>query len=143
MHVATVRVSCDADKVSATLAAILPEVGGVIQAQGAAMASPPFSRYHTIDLATNKIDLEAGIAVKAPITVSGRVKPGELPAGKAAMTWHTGSYHDLQKSYDRLAAWMKTEKLTARGGFWEIYWTDPGLEPDPSTWRTQIFWPVE
>ncbi|MEQ1894111.1 MAG: GyrI-like domain-containing protein [Planctomycetota bacterium] len=143
VHVATVRVTCDADKVSATLAAILPEVGAVLQAQGAKMAGPPFSRYHRIDLATHTIDLEAGISVKAPITAAGRVKPGELPAGNAAMTWHTGSYHDLQKSYDRLAAWMKTEKLSARGGFWEIYWTDPGLEPDPSTWRTQIFWPVE
>jgi effector-binding domain-containing protein len=143
VHVATVRVTCDADKVSATLAAIFPEVGGVIQAQGAEMAGPPFSRYHRIDLATNTIDLEAGISLKAPITASGRVKASELPAGRAAMTWHTGSYHELQKSYDRLAAWMKTETLVARGGFWEIYWTDPGLEPDPSSWRTQIFWPVE
>lgn len=142
-HVATVRVTCDADKVSATLAAILPEVGGVIQAQGAHMAGPPFTRYHVIDTAKNRVDLEAGIPLKEPITASGRVKPSTLPAGRAAMTWHTGSYHDLQKSYDRLAAWMKSEKLAARGGFWEIYWTDPGLEPDPSSWRTQIFWPVE
>jgi len=138
-----VRVTCAADKVSATLAAIFPEVGGVIQAQGAAMAGPPFSRYHTIDVAANTIDLEAGIPLKAAITASGRVKASELPAGKAAMTWHTGSYHELQKSYDRLGAWMKQQGLEARGGFWEIYWTDPGLEPDPSTWRTQIFWPVE
>lgn len=143
VQAATVRVTCAADKVSATLAAIFPEVGGVIQAQGAEMAGPPFSRYHTIDVAANTVDLEAGMPLKAPITASGRVKAGELPAGKAAMTWHTGSYHELQKSYDRLGAWMKQQGLKARGGFWEIYWTDPGLEPDPSTWRTQIFWPVE
>lgn len=142
-HIAAVRVTCDADKVSATLASIFPEVVGVIQAQGAEMTGPPFSRYHEIDVAANKIDVEAGIAVKAPITASGRVKPSELPSGRAAMTWHTGSYHELQKSYDRLGAWMKQQGLTARGGFWEIYWTDPGLEPDPSTWRTQLLWPVE
>jgi effector-binding domain-containing protein len=142
-HTATVRITCDVDKVSATLATILPEVGGVIQAQGAEMTGPPFARYHVIDVERGKIDLEAGITVKAPITPSGRVKPSELPAGRAAMTWHVGSYHQLQESYDRLAAWMKAETLTARGGFWETYWTDPGLEPDPSTWRTQILWPVE
>ena len=28
-------------------------------------------------------------------------------------------------------------------GQWEIYWTDPGLEPDPAKWRTQIFFPVK
>jgi effector-binding domain-containing protein len=143
VHAATVRVSCDADKVSATLAAIFPEIGGVMEAQGAQMSGPPFTRYHVIDRGKNRIDLEAGIPLAAPITAAGRVQPATLPAGKAAMTWHRGSYHDLQKSYDRLEAWMKAEKLTARGGFWEIYWTDPGLEPDPSTWRTQIYWPVE
>ncbi|HEX6884278.1 MAG TPA: GyrI-like domain-containing protein [Planctomycetota bacterium] len=142
-HVATVRLTCDVDKVSATLASIFPEVGTVLQAQGAAMSGPPFSRYHVIDVEQGKIDLEAGIPVAAPITPSGRVKASELPAGRTAVTWHTGSYHDLQKSYDRLGAWMKREGLSARGGFWEIYWTDPGLEPDPSTWRTQILWPVE
>jgi effector-binding domain-containing protein len=142
-HAATVRVTCPADQVSATLAALFPEVIGVVQAQGAVMSGPPFSRYHEIDKDANTIDLEAGITLEAPIQPSGRVKPTELPAGKAAMTWHVGSYHELQKSYDRLAAWMKDQKLTARGGFWEVYWTDPGLEPDPSTWRTQILWPVE
>jgi effector-binding domain-containing protein len=142
-HAATVRVTCPADQVSATLASILPEVLEVVQAQGATMSGPPFSRYHKIDKAGNTIDIEAGIPLKAPIRESGRVKPSELPPGRAAMTWHIGSYHELQRSYDRLAAWMKEQKLTARGGFWEVYWTDPGLEPDPATWRTQILWPVE
>jgi len=143
LHAATVRVTCEVDKVSATLAAIFPEVIGVIQTQGAEMTGPPFSRYHVIDVERGKIDLEAGITVKAPIEPSGRVKPSELPAGRTAMTWHVGSYHQLQQSYDRLGAWMRGEKLASRGGFWEIYWTDPGLEPDPSSWRTQLFWPVE
>jgi effector-binding domain-containing protein len=142
-HAATVRVTCPADQVSATLASIFPEVIGVVQAQGAEMAGLPFSRYHEIDEEENTIDLEAGITVKAPIQPSGRVTPSELPSGRTATTWHTGSYHELQKSYDRLAAWMEEQELTARGGFWEVYWTDPGLEPDPSSWRTQILWPVE
>jgi len=143
VHTATIRVTCAADKVSATLASILPEVGQVIQAQGARMKSPPFSRYHWIDTEAKTIELEAGIAVAEPIRTSGRVQASELPAGRAAMTWHVGSYHELQKSYDRLEAWMKAQELAPAGGFWEIYWTDPGLEPDPSSWRTQIFWPVE
>jgi effector-binding domain-containing protein len=143
VHAATVRMTCPADQVSATLASIFPEVIAVVQAQGAEMSGPPFTRYHEIDNDANKVDIEAGLPLKAAIEASGRVKPCELPEGKVATTWHTGSYHELQKSYDRLAAWMKEQGLTSRGGFWEVYWTDPGLEPDPSTWRTQILWPVE
>lgn len=139
--VASVRLECDATKVSETLAVVYGEVMGAVSSQGGEIVGPPFSRYHEIK--DGKIDLEAGMPVKQAIEASGRVKPGELPAGRAAMTWHVGSYHELQQSYDRLSAWMKTEKLAPRGGFWETYWTDPGLEPDPSTWRTQIHWPVE
>jgi len=141
--VATVRLEIDAGKVSETLAGTLPEVMRTITEQGAEMAGPPFSRYHAIDTAKNRIDIEAGIPVKAPIKASGRVKPSELPAGRVATTWHVGSYHQLQQSYDRLEAWLAAQKLAARGGFWEVYWTDPGLEPDPSAWRTQILWPVD
>lgn len=141
--VASVRLEIDASKVSETLAVTLTEVMGAITAQGAEMAGPPFARYHAIDTAKSTIDLEAGIPVRKPIAASGRVRPGELPAGRVAMTWHVGSYHQLQQSYDRLRAWLDGQKLTPRGGFWEVYWTDPSLEPDPSTWRTQIFWPVE
>ena len=141
--VATVRLEIDATRVSESLAVALTEVVRAITEQGGEMTGPPFSRYHSIDPETQRIDLEAGIPVKAPIEASGRVKPSELPGGRAAMTWHVGSYHQLQQSYDRLEAWIGEQELEPRGGFWEVYWTDPGLEPDPSSWRTQIFWPVE
>jgi effector-binding domain-containing protein len=142
-HVATVRLEVDATQVSAALAGVLGEVVAAVTEQGAEMTGPPFSRYHEIDTAKNRIDLEAGIPVKAPIRPSGRVKPSELPGGRVAATWHIGSFTHLQQSYDRLEKWLAEQELRARGGFWEVYWTDPGLEPDPSSWRTQILWPVE
>ena len=141
--VASVRLEIDASKVSETLAATFGEIVSVIMEQGVEMTGPPFSRYHRIDTENNRIDIEAGFPVKSAIRPSGRVKPGELPGGRVATTWHVGSYHQLQQSYDRLGKWLAEQKLTARGGFWEVYWTDPGLEPDPSTWRTQLLWPVE
>jgi len=142
-YVATIRVTIPADKVSETLAKILPEVGGALAQLGVQPSGPPFSRFHRIDREKNEIDLEAGIAVRGAFQSRGRVKSGELPGGRVAVTWHVGPYHELSKSTDRLGAWIASEKLAARGPFWEVYWTDPGLEPDPSTWRTQILWPVE
>lgn len=142
-HVASVRARVDATKVSASLAVMLPEVGAVLGEQGVRPIGPPFSRYHEIDSKTNTIDIEAGIPVATPITAKGRVRPGELPGGRVASTWHVGSYHELPRTYARLEAWMEAEALTAGGPFWEVYWTDPGIEPDPSTWKTEVLWPVE
>jgi effector-binding domain-containing protein len=139
--VATIRVTIDAKDVSQTLAKIFPEVGSYCGSIGVAPAGPPFSRYHSIT--GDKIDLEAGMPVKTPITPKGRVLASELPGGKAAMTWHVGPYTTLPRTYDLLKAWMKEHSVEANGGFWEIYWTDPGLEPDPAKWRTQIYWPLK
>jgi AraC family transcriptional regulator len=37
---------------------------------------------------------------------------------------------------------MKSQGLEPAGAPWEVYVTDPGAEPDPSKWRTDIFFPV-
>ena len=34
------------------------------------------------------------------------------------------------------------DALEAAGGPWEVYWTNPGMVPDPAKWRTQIFAPL-
>jgi effector-binding domain-containing protein len=74
---------------------------------------------------------------------TGRVKASELPAGKAVVTCHVGPYEALPTSHARLEAWLKAQSLESRGGFWETYLTDPGIEPDPSKWRTLLVWPVK
>ena len=137
----TIRMEVPAAQVSVNLAIMLPEVMGVLTRVGAVPAGPPFSRYHEITDET--IDLEAGIPVRKAVPSQGRVKASELPGGKVALTWHVGPYHELPKSYAVLEEWMKLRALESRGPFWEVYWTDPGIEPDPSKWRTQILWPAK
>jgi effector-binding domain-containing protein len=141
--VATVRAEIPTDEVSQNLAVMFTEVMGALSEQGVQTIGPPFSRIHSIDRETKRMDLEAGVPVRTRIEPQGRVAPSELPGGKVATTWHVGPYHELQRSHDRLGKWIETQSLKSRGGFWEIYWTDPSLEPDPSAWRTQVLWPVE
>ena len=105
------------------------------------MTGPPFTRYHSIDGDT--VDIEAGFPVKKAIKDSGRIKASELPAGEVAVTWHFGPYEELEKSHALLEKWMKSQSLESGGGMWEIYWTDPGIEPDPKKWRTQLIWPIK
>jgi effector-binding domain-containing protein len=139
--VASIRVQVKPDEISATLAVLLPEVMAHITATGAKMAGAPFSRYHTFG--ADSIDLEAGIPVASAITPSGRVQASELPAGKAVTAWHIGPYDQLAKAHAALKAHLESKQLRARGGPWEVYWTDPGMVRDPAKWRTQLFQPIE
>ncbi len=139
--VLSIRVTSAADAVEKTLATLIPEVLGVMTEMGGEMAGPPYCRFHTMD--ADKVDLEAGMPLKKKVDGKGRVKATELPAGKTATTWHIGTYDSVAKSQARLAAWLKEKSLQTAGGHWEVYWTDPGVEPDPAKWRTRIYWPVK
>lgn len=138
--VASIRIKCKPDEISTQLAQLLPEVMAHLTATGGVMAGAPFSRYHAWG---DTLDVEAGIPVRAPITEKGRIKNSTLPAGRTVTCWHVGPYHELGKAHEALQAHMTKEKLTSRGGPWEVYWTDPGMVPDPAKWRTQIFAPIE
>ncbi|HZN39768.1 MAG TPA: GyrI-like domain-containing protein [Planctomycetota bacterium] len=139
--VASIRVKIKPADISGQLAILLPEVWSRIRAAGAKEAGPPFSRYHSVS--DTEIDLEAGIPVKKPFEEKGRVKNSELPAGRAVTCWHIGPYEKLTDAHAGLRAHLAEKKLKARGGVWEVYWTDPGMVPDQSKWRTQLFAPIE
>ena len=52
-------------------------------------------------------------------------------------------YENLTGAHDGLQAHLTQKGMKARGGVWEIYWTDPGMVPDKAKWRTQLFAPIE
>ncbi len=139
--VASIRVKCKPSEISATLGILLPEVMALIMASGAKMAGPPFSRYHAWNDA--EIDLEAGIPVLAKVEAKGRVVNSELPGGRLVTCWHIGPYEKLTGAHEGLQAHLKAKGLKARGGVWEVYWTDPGMVQDQRKWRTQLFAPIE
>lgn len=141
--VASIRVKVKVSEISKQLAILLPEVGKHLNAVGAMPAGAPFTRYHTDDGVD--VEIEAGIPVQKPFAESdkNRVKNSELPGGKVVTGWHVGPYDKLPGAHAALAAHLAAQQLKARGGVFEIYWTDPGMVPDPSKWRTQLFAPIE
>lgn len=139
--VASVRLKCNPDAIMATLTVVFPEIMQHLNATGARMTGAPFTRYHAFG--ETEIDLEAGFPVAEAIAEKGRVKNSKLPAGRTLTAWHIGPYEKLGAAHKALQAYAAAQKLAARGGAWEVYWSDPGMVPDPAKWRTQLFLPVE
>lgn len=137
---ATIRVTIDEQDIAAQLAVLFGEIGRHVSQGGGSMAGPPFTRYH--GRADGKVDMEAGIPLKSAVPAAGRVLDARLPGGRAAVAWHVGPYQELRRTYARLEQWMAAQGLQPAGAPWEVYWTDPGIEPDPQKWRTQVLWPV-
>lgn len=122
------------------LSSILPEVMKYIQDKDGQPAGPPFTHYLSMG---ETIELEAGIPLREPIQASGDVLVGALPGGKVLRTEHIGPYDKLSAAYQALARYVEEHDLNAGETMWEYYWTDPGEEPDPEKWRTEIFLALE
>ena len=87
--------------------------------------------------------LDVGVPVTGQHgTTDGDIKGATLPGGPAAFTTHVGPYDKLPEAVTALQQWITQQGLTASGGPWESYITDPGQYPDPKDWKTEVFWPV-
>jgi effector-binding domain-containing protein len=111
-----------------------------ILAQGAQPAGAPFGKYYGLPGAS--VDVEAGFPVSAPIAAAGNVVPGTLPGGRVVEAMHVGPYETMESTYSEVERYFADAKLTPGEVMWECYLTDPGTEPDPAKWNTQICWPI-
>ena len=59
------------------------------------------------------------------------------------MTVHVGPYDGVAEAYERIATWAEEHGTTTSTDPWEFYLTDPTEQPDPSTWRTEVFVPLD
>jgi effector-binding domain-containing protein len=138
--VVTVRDSVAPEALLALFERRFAQLAGHLAQRGAAPAGQPFAIYHA--MSAEAVDIELGMPVVDPVAGGGEVVAGELPAGRAAVLTHHGPYDTLPAAHAELAIFVKGRGLQPSGPPREIYVTDPGTEPDPARWRTDVVQPV-
>ncbi len=137
----TVHLHAPVEGIPAAMAEALPEAWHAAEALGLPPSGPPFARYFSMP--PGDVEFEAGVPTSDRAGAGiGRAEPGELPGGEVAVGWHVGPYETLDQTYDALARWIGEQGRSPSGPMWEVYWTDPGAEPDPATWRTEVIVPL-
>jgi effector-binding domain-containing protein len=144
---ATVRTQAPMQDLPTVIPQGLQEVGAWMKRNGIQMASAPFIRYCVIDMA-GQLDIELGCAVATTAPGEGRVVVGEIPAGRYATLIYTGPYDGLMAANAALLDWGTAQGLTwdsrptpqgdEFGGRFEFYISDPGEQPDPAQWETEV-----
>lgn len=120
-----------------TYAAIAAEVGrGQFH-----FAGPPFGRFRPLDSDLAEFEVEAGFPVEGEGSPTGDIEVSSLPGGEAAVTVHVGPYNAMQPAYQAIEGWIEARGGKAEGDAWEVYLTDTKEQPDPATWRTEIYQP--
>ncbi len=101
----------------------------------------PFARFEAVEGKPGHFHVDAGFPVAVAIPGHGDVVSDQLPGGRAAHTWHTGPYEEMEEAYRALIEWITDRHGKPYGAPWEVYHSDPVREPDPTTWRTEIYMP--
>lgn len=102
----------------------------------------PFALYRNEDM--QALDIEFGFPVPTSADLSRRIDTepelqlAELPAGKAAVALHTGTYLQLEKTYTELTNWVKQQGLETSGICFERYIDDPGSVPEDEL-KTEVY----
>jgi len=137
----TIRDTCSPATISNKLEAIYKEVSETITKNGLMKAGAPFAIYHSYS--PELFDIEAGIPVNKPAKDSGRIKAGEIKAGKAVVADYFGPYQGTGKVYSAIEEYLKKINKKAIGAPWEVYMTDPGSVTNPSQLLTIVYYRIK
>lgn len=132
----------------AVVADRIGEIVGRLAARGHQPADAPFIRYESIDLAADRLVVQAGVPVEEPVDGEDDVFAATLPAGRYVTETHHGHPAGLSGVVASVLAWTTAQglalDLTEKDGteHWgcrlEIYRTNPMVDPDPDNWDTDL-----
>jgi effector-binding domain-containing protein len=137
---AAIRVTKPRNEIGQVFPAAVSELMAALRSQGIGAIGPLLS-YH-LKLPTEVFDFEIGVPVDRDVKASGRVFSSELPAAKVARTVYHGPMEGLGAAWAELRTWMTANGYTAQPLMWESYLVGPAANPDPSTWQTELNWPL-
>lgn len=137
---AVVRLTVPRAQIQSAFGPAVSELTAALAAQGITPGGPRFS--HHLKMPGEMFDLEVGVPVERAVTPSGRVSASTLPARRVARTVYHGGMEGLGAAWGELGAWVAAQGHTGDAFIWEKYLVGPELSADPSTWQTELNWPL-
>jgi effector-binding domain-containing protein len=137
-NTAVVRKTTTIDEIGPDLGRIYSEVMEYLGHIGMPRAIQAIARY-VIHEDGRTVDIEAGFSTDRPVQPSGRIEPGQLPGGEAAVCLHIGAYDQVSAAYEALSEWMKRNERESSSAPWECYLSMPDEVPP----RTEVVFPLQ
>lgn len=134
-----IRMTAPAAKLPEVMGEVYGELGAYLGRKGIAFAGAPYAMYYNMDM--DALDVEMGFPVVSDDKGEGRIRNGEIPAGKVASTVHVGPYAKLEDSYSSLMAFVKEKGLNVTEWMYEYYLNSP-VEVKEEELRTEICYPI-
>ena len=137
---ATVRLTIPMSEIQTVMGPGIREIYATLAEQGITATGPWFT--HHFQRPSYLFDFEICVPVAQAIEAAGRVRPGELPAHKAARTVYAGPFEGLADAWGEFHTWIKNKGHTPAVDLWERYLLGPESSSNPADWRTELNRPL-
>lgn len=135
--------SCNWSDIGGKMGQMFGEIMEVMTKTKCQQVGAPLSMYHKWDEVAQFTVFENCVPIDKEVGGKGRVQFKVIPAKKAVMGTHYGSYESTMYMYMAMDEYIRDFGLEQVGGPIEEYVTDPMSEPDTSKWQTNIYFPVK
>ena len=135
--------SCKLSDISTKLGEVYGEIYHFLASQGTMSINQPFAKYLRFPHKTgdeNKVVLQAGAFMETEIETEGRLQIGFTSEGKTLQASHFGVYETAGLTHDDMKKYCNDNGYTIKGSAYEMYITDPSLEPNPANWETKVIY---
>ena len=137
---AAIRLTIPREEIRNVMGAGIKEIMTTLVVQGIAPVGAWLTHHWRMD--PEIFDFEICVPVATPVTATGRVKPGQLPAATVARTVYQGPYEGLAAAWGEFDAWIQANGRKPAGELWECYVYGPETGAEPSQWRTELNRPL-
>jgi effector-binding domain-containing protein len=137
---AVIRLTIPRSEMMTAFGSAVGELMAALAAQGVKPVGALFA--HHLTMSPETFDFELGVTVSAPVKVTGRMKPGQLPAAKVARAVYSEPYEGLPAAWGEFNKWLKANGHEQAENLWEVYSVGPQSSPDPANWRTELNRPL-
>jgi DNA-binding transcriptional MerR regulator len=120
----------------------LAELQAAVRSEGLALSGPPGGLYAGEIFQHDSGQATVFMPLTSPGTTVGRAVPSTLPASDVAVLAHHGSLSTVDVTYSRLAAYAHRHEIGVDGPVREDYVSGYLDDRDPSTWKTEVGWPI-
>ncbi len=129
------------ENISEDIGASYGKIGEFMGKHKLEQAGPVFAIYHSYS--PEGVSMECGIPVSKMVKGEGDILVSEMKASNAVVAHYYGPYAGTEAAHGLIDKWVKENNKKVIGSPWEVYITDPGVEPDTMKWLTDVYYPIE
>ncbi len=138
-HMLSVRETIQAEQIGEMLARNYAAIVRYMNERDLDMAAPPLAVYHAWPVdGKGTADVEAAIPIARKDAGTTAIRGIQFAGGPIVTAYYYGPYEQSEHAHTALAAWALEHGKILGASPWEVYVTDPQVEPDSTKWLTQI-----